>query len=230
MKFHEQDRRRFIASTLAAGAALPFGGIAINAIGKEKNEEEEVTPNEDLMREHGLLDRVLLIYEENLKRAAGGGPLVPKALHSSAEIIRDFIESYHEKLEEEFLFPILVKAKREVDLVSVLKDQHEVGRKLTNQIISLSKRSSKDDQIKLQDHLKAFISMYRAHASREDTVLFPAFKESVGEKKYKELGELFEEREHKLFGEGGFKSVLMRVEKIEVELGIHDLKGYTPKL
>jgi hypothetical protein len=33
--------------------------------------EEEVSPAEDLMREHGVLNRVLLIYDEILRRLKG---------------------------------------------------------------------------------------------------------------------------------------------------------------
>src|SRR2546421_15409 len=70
---------------------------------EEKEEEENVAPPEDLMREHGLLNRVLLIYEEVIRRIDGKEQFDPAALTSSAGIIRDFIENYHEKLEEDYL-------------------------------------------------------------------------------------------------------------------------------
>ena len=35
---------------------------------RKESEEEEVSPAEDLMREHGLLNRILLIYEEVRRR------------------------------------------------------------------------------------------------------------------------------------------------------------------
>src|SRR5262249_44242197 len=41
------------------------------------------------------------------------------------------------------------------------------------------------------------------HTAREDTVLFPAFREVVGRAGYRELGERFEDKEHELFGEPG---------------------------
>jgi hemerythrin-like domain-containing protein len=49
----------------------------------------------------------------------------------SAKIIRSFIEDYHEKLEEEFLFPRFNEAEL-VDLVGVLFHQHQAGRALTD--------------------------------------------------------------------------------------------------
>ena len=60
-----QSRRNFIHVLPIAAAALA-GSHAFLAQGKEreKAEDEEVSTNEDLMREHGILKRVLLAYEE----------------------------------------------------------------------------------------------------------------------------------------------------------------------
>ena len=66
---------------------------------------EDIAPPEDLMREHGVLNRILLIYEECLQRIGGQKNLDPAPLAGSAKIIRTFIEDYHEKLEEDQLFP-----------------------------------------------------------------------------------------------------------------------------
>ena len=219
-------RRSFLVNTIVSGAGLSLVGLP--AFAEIEKKEDDVTPNEDLMREHGLLRRVVLIYEENLA-------LMPKKEHKpqiikkSAEVIQSFIENYHEKLEEEFLFPALKKAKREVELVDTLFDQHKVGRKLTARIIELSDKGS-GSLIPLQDSMRMFIRMYNAHASREDTILFPAFKEVIGEKKYKDLGDQFEEREHKMFGKEGFEGELAKVAGFEKDMGIGDLKVYTPKV
>jgi hypothetical protein len=70
--------------------------------------------------------------------------------------------------------------------------------------------------------------MYRPHAAREDTVLFPAFRDVVGRAAYRELGEQFEEHEHERFGERGFETVVSEVSDLEQALGIHDLARFTP--
>ena len=97
-----------------------------------------VTPTEDLMREHGLLNRVLLIYEESARRLGAKGDFDPRVLSESAAIIKNFIENYHEKLEEDYLFPRFRKAGRLTDLVAVLLQQHEAGRRVTAQIQQLA--------------------------------------------------------------------------------------------
>ncbi len=56
---------------------------------------------EDLMREHGVLKRVLLIYEEGIRRIDAKQDLPPESIRNGAEIIRTFIEDYHGKLEKD---------------------------------------------------------------------------------------------------------------------------------
>jgi hypothetical protein len=45
----------------------------------------------------------------------------------------------------------------------------------------------------------------------------------------KDLGERFEEEEHRHFGEEGFEQNVERVAAIERQLGIYDLAQFTPR-
>ena len=58
--------------------------------------------------------------------------LPPEPIAESARFIRDFVEDYHEKLEENFLFPRFKKANKLTDLVGVLLQQHQGGCHLTD--------------------------------------------------------------------------------------------------
>lgn len=198
---------------------------------KEEKKEEEVSPAEDLMREHGVLNRLLLVYEEGLRRLEGHKDLPPETLGGAARIIREFIEDYHEKLEETYLFPRFEKAGRHVQLVRVLRAQHQAGRGLTAQIELLANSTAfknADDSRRLGAALRDFVRMYRPHEAREDTVLFPAFREIVTPQEYGALGEQFEDQEHDLFGEDGFERMVDEVAKLEETLGIYDLALFTP--
>ncbi|MBV9738168.1 MAG: hemerythrin domain-containing protein, partial [Hyphomicrobiales bacterium] len=66
--------------------------------------KQEITPSEDLMREHGVLDRVLLLYEAAIRKFSTNEDFNPALVTQSAEIIRDFINNYHEKSEEAHVF------------------------------------------------------------------------------------------------------------------------------
>ena len=53
-----------------------------------------------------------------------------------------FVEGYHEKLEEDFVFPKLEKAGKLVDLTQVLRIQHAAGRKVTDAIREATKQKA----------------------------------------------------------------------------------------
>jgi hemerythrin-like domain-containing protein len=194
-----------------------------------KMEIKEVQPAEDLMREHGVLRRILLIYEYILEKIKAGQSFPVDALNNSAKIIRDFVENYHEKNEENYLFTRFQKEGKETDLVKTLKVQHDKGRILTEYIISNSgTMPAKDKLTELNHRMTAFIKMYRPHASREYTILFPAFKKIISQKEYDSLGDEFEKKEQNMFGEDGFEMMLDKVITIEKKLGIYELAQFTP--
>jgi hemerythrin-like domain-containing protein len=233
----DAGRRELIFKTrglvlVGALAPLVVTGQALGEESKKKNDdpEEEVTPPEDLMREHGVLDRVLLIYEAILRNLDANHDFDPVILTQSAEIVRDFIENYHEKSEEEQVFPRFRKAGKMVDLVETLLIQHQAGRRVTATVLRLAPNSRTDggDRRDLKVAMQSFIAMYRPHAAREDTDLFPKLRKLVSEHEYDAMAEDFEKKEHQLFGEDGFEKMVDRVAKLEEAIGIHDLNQFTP--
>jgi hemerythrin-like domain-containing protein len=227
------ERRWFIKRAGAAlfGAALYVPALAAQTGAPAAREKTagEVSPTEDLMREHGVLNRVLLIYDELDRRIAARKDYDPKIVTGSAEIIRNFIEQYHEKLEENYLFPRFIQAGRLNDLVQVLLIQHAAGRDLTARILQLANAKTAADRTRLREPIHAFIRMYRPHEAQEDTVLFPEFHHIVSQHEFDSLGEEFENEEHKLFGADGFEKMVTQVGNLEKQLGIYDLAQFTPK-
>ena len=120
---------------------------------------------------------MLLVYGEAIRRIEENEDLPPETVMDSAKIIRNFIEDYHEKLEEDFLFPRFKKAGKLVNLVDILLQQHQGGRKVTDitmQFATSQANKNSDDRRKLADSLRQFIRMYNPHEAREDTILFPS--------------------------------------------------------
>jgi hemerythrin-like domain-containing protein len=231
------SRRNVLAvSTTAAGA------IALSACGSPRpkpgagapaDEELPVTPPEDLMREHGVLKRVLLIYREGIRRLQAGEPSPAQALNAGAGIIRSFIEDYHEHLEEQYVFPKLEQPTKSGDLTAilgVLRTQHQRGRVVTDRVLAGTGASAPSDQPAreaLVQAMSAFIRMYEPHEAREDTVVFAALRDVVPAKELRDMAETFEDEEHRRFGQAGFQGVVDRVADIEKSLGIYDLSQFT---
>ena len=223
----ESTRRAFVV-TAAAFASVPLLAQAKKEPEK-KNKEPEVTPTEDLMREHGLLRRALLIYETCSARLHRKQSVDAAVVHNTASIIRKFVEQYHEKMEEDYLFPRFRKANREVELVNTLLQQHLVGRGITDKVLSMTTAPVKDAnaQQALAHQLDWFLYLYRPHAAREDTILFPALHHIVTEKEYDLMGDQFEDIEHKQIGEHGFEDMLGRIAESEKKLDIYDLAQFS---
>jgi hemerythrin-like domain-containing protein len=217
----ERGRRAFITTASAT--------LLVAATGRAAEADEKVGPGEDLMREHGVLRRVMLVYDEAIRRLAARETLPLGALAAGATIIRRVIEDYHEKLEEDFLFPHFERAGKLTELVATLRTQHKAGRRVTAEVLRLAHEPLAEvNRKKLADILHAFTRMYRPHAAREDTVLFPAFHALVGEKAYGELGEQFEDKEQSVLGKGGFEKAVEEVGRLETAFDIHDLARFTP--
>jgi hemerythrin-like domain-containing protein len=244
MKLLMPSKRDLLLGGSAVAGAIAAPVVLVGpALGEEKSaanrlkqmitgdKDEEVTPPEDLMREHGVLDRVLLLYEAGIRKWSASEDFDPAMITQSAEIIRDFINNYHEKSEEDHVFPRFRKAGKMVDLVDTLLRQHEAGRKVTERIIALapSSRANTDERRQLIASMQSFVIMYRPHAAREDTDLFPKLKDVVSSNEYDAMAEEFEKKEHELFGEDGFEKMVDRVAKLEQRMGIHDLGQFTPR-
>ena len=228
----DRPRREFLVRAGAAMATLhgvaPPTPAPTRPAGRRR--EEAPTPAEDLMREHGVLSRILLVYGEAVRRLEAGVELLPEAVSAAAGIVRRFGHDYHEKLEEEQVFPLFAKAGTLVALVDVLKAQHEAGRRLTADILGLATPAMAGDartRQTLVSRLRSFTRMYRPHEAREDTVLFPALRRLVSEHEYRALGERFERRERELLGERGFAGIVDEVAELEKGLGLYELGQFT---
>src|SRR5690349_11549786 len=104
----KNDRRAFLIGATAVGVAM-FGPNEVHIAeadeSKEKQDEPEISAPEDLMREHGVLNRILLVYEEAIRRLRKKEDVPAEVFRKPAELVRKFVEDYHEKLEEKFIFP-----------------------------------------------------------------------------------------------------------------------------
>jgi hypothetical protein len=184
--FEKSTRRQFFGSAAVAGALFLPAALVLPA---EENEgEEDVSTNEDLMREHGILKRVLIAYDEIIRRIRAGQDFPPQTVTDGATIIRKFIEEYHEKLEEDHLFPRFRKAGKLVDLVTVLLAQHQAGRRVTARILATASGSLKsaDDRTAWPTILKRSTACTRRtrpektrYCSRRCTRSFPSMSTTL---------------------------------------------------
>ncbi len=233
----DPNRRNLLRDSIAWGAA---GAVAIPLIGRGFAEETkttdpkepEVTATEDLMREHGVIRRALLVYYEVIPRLRQKPASVnAAALQQTANLFRNFGEDYHERmLEEQHIFPMMRKHGPEfVRYVDTLTEQHNRGRAITDYVLAVTK-SGKVSSVHagpLANVFESFVLMYENHAAREDTIVFPAWKKNFSNKQLDEISEQFEDIEHKMFGKDGFEEAEKTISAIESALGLDNLAKFT---
>ena len=229
----DNARRRLI---MAAGAGLVLAGAnnqIVQAAEKDVDGEKEVGAVEDLMREHGVLRRAILIYREAaVKLRAKPAGVDPDALRRTALLFRSFGEDYHEKkLEEAHIFPTIRRAGGQAAAyVDILIAQHQRGREITDYVLALTAKGAivSADAEPLARALDGVELMYEHHTAHEDTVVFPAWKDALSAHQLDEMGEQFEEIEHRQFGKDGFEDAAAQIAHIEQALGIADIARFTP--
>src|SRR5438445_124108 len=145
----ESDRRTVMRNTIAMGVAgavaLPLLGqstFAQSTAAKENpGNEPEVTATEDLMREHGVLRRALLIFQEVVPKLRQNAASVDAAsLQQAAKLFRTFGEDYHERmLEEQHIFPLIRKQSKAMSVYAdILIEQHNRGREITDYVLAVT--------------------------------------------------------------------------------------------
>jgi hemerythrin-like domain-containing protein len=227
-------RRAFLTNAYTAGVgAAVTSSVYLGQAVTTAATARPLPPTEDLMREHGLVHRLMGIFEECADRLAAGGQLPPGAITNTGVLVDEFVEAYHEELEERHVFPVFARAGRMQELVAVLRNQHVVGRRLAERAIFLGGRTPVEDEgqrAELARVCATYARMYRAHAAHEDTRLFAVLREALSPADFEALGERFEQIEHATLGEGGFAGMVERVAGVEESLGLSDLGAFTPSL
>jgi hemerythrin-like domain-containing protein len=235
------NRRDLLTGIGSIGAGLILNGCSNAnwspaAAGSLSSQDEEtkggeVTAVEDLMREHGVLRRALFVYSEAaVKLRSEPSAVVPGAIYKTAKLFRAFGEEYHEKkLEEAHIFPAVKKAGGQAaSYPDILIAQHSRGRQITDYILAITGKEKLGigDGEGLAQAMESLVRMYRPHAAREDTVVFPAWKQTLTAKQLDEMNDKFEEIEQQQFGEDGFENAVRQIAAIENELGMADLARF----
>ena len=220
------DRRAALLAVAGIGALATLEGCKKGGEG-----DEGIPATEDMMREHGVLRRILVAYRETAGLIRSNATFDVAALADAADLFRTFGEDYHEhKLEEEHVFPAVKKAGgAAAGLVDTLTQQHQRGREINRWLIDLCKGGALPDA-RRQDvatALDSYARMYEAHAAKEDTIVFQAWRKSLSRHQLEEASELFEDIEKAQFKGDGFDQAADRIAGIEQRLGITDLARFT---
>jgi hemerythrin-like domain-containing protein len=189
------------------------------------------------MLEHAVQERLLGVYEEVAgrlqsqedARAAG-------LLHQAAALVRKFYEDFHQRLEEQYVFPHFENHAQLGPLVKTLKAQHAALRAMTDKILEATGNRppaagalpAEGARSELAQACRKTVRLCRPHMAREATDLFQALYDAVPAATLNQLSEVFEKKQEEVFGDDPLQNILAEVAGIEKELGLLDLSRLTP--
>jgi hemerythrin-like domain-containing protein len=231
MRREPLSRRQLLVS---AGAGMALGAAATetaNLLTRSNPAPSAVIPpGESLMYEHGVLKRLLLVYQAALPKIDDSTGIGGQALHQAAQIVHDYIEGFHEAIEEGYVFPALAAANILQPTINTLLEQHSRGRQITQFLLAntnatfLATPAIRDKVIAATN---AFITMYQPHEAREDTVIYPAFRQLLTPKQLEQTGQSLLRLQTEQFGPNALTTITAKVAAIESVLDINDLEQFT---
>lgn len=158
-----------------------------------------------LMIEHRLIERMIHIMEEALKRARQENRIDVDLVASSVRFIRDYADRCHHGKEEDILFRELEKKslqEKHAEIVRQLREEHRWGRETTGKMSDALEAYGSGDSnalASLLDHMEALVRFYPRHIETEDRRFFmPVMKYFSDEEKdaMLEEGYSFDSRLH----------------------------------
>lgn len=194
---------------------------------------------EKLMQGHGVLRRILLVYEEVLRamsppEAPGegeSGPAVVELIGGLVEtttLLQSYVQGYHERMEESYVFPRVEKFYKGAGaaaLVVTLRRQHVIAGRLSVDVLVAARMA---DLKKLHERLGSLVTLYHAHTTWEDTDLMSAFRQTLTRDLSNELAEKFCTIERRLFGSDAEAHILSQISNVEHRFGIYSPAEFEP--
>lgn len=245
------SRRMMIGAGVTAGAVLlgpstwgaqgtkPDTGQKAGQTAAGESQEPNMTATEALMRQHAVVSRLLLIYDNASMPEAGATTTAAaasttrpsaKVLASTAQLLRANVDDNHAQMEEQFVFPMFQKANKMTDLVATLREQHVAARKLTDSILRATEKGESSNAEALSADLKAYVRMIQAHTAYEETQLYPQIHTVMSPKGFEQLLTRIQDADNKALGAGGFAGLLAKITDLERSAGITSLAQFTPKV
>lgn len=221
--------------TAIVGVCILSNGIshAVDVQNKASHESIEGSLLEDLMWQHCFINRVLLVYEEIIAWLEKNRGMTSSILLDALTVVQDFIHGYHEKLQEQCIFPVFEKRESFESLIKELQEQHRMARLLTDDIVHRSRSErlrTMDNRRKLVASLRKFVTMYRTHMSREDTMLYPALQTTLSPQAYAALNKTLDDEFEKRLGSRRLDELKDLINELEKKLSIDNINRVTPKI
>lgn len=193
---------------------------------------EKISATQELSVEHAMLNRIMLAMDHVIKTAGSGGKTDISVVNHGCSMIKQVVDKHHMKVEEELIYPKFENTKLS-DLARILKSQHIEMRKMVARMDDLSKTGAVRDRSEREELMRVFNDfreMVLAHASWEETCLFPCMEGTWSSDELENLKERQEQHEKKLLGKDASVKIYSMLSDLERSAGIRGLNDFTRRV
>ncbi|MFH2011272.1 MAG: hemerythrin domain-containing protein [Pseudomonadota bacterium] len=181
------------------------------------------------MIEHRLIERMLVLVKDALKKIQSTGKIDPHFVDATVDFIRIYADRTHHGKEEDILFRELDKRALSVEdkkTMYELIEEHVFGRQTTKALVDANTRYRNGDQTALTEvteRLQTLVEFYPKHIEKEDKVFFPAARAYLTDTEDQAMLAEFWEFDRNMIHE----KYKLLVEELKKSRGVsnHELKG-----
>jgi len=165
------------------------------------------SPIDMLMHEHRLIEQVLDALERFTSSPRSVGAEDREVLGRFVEFFKTFADRCHHGKEEDLLFQALKRYGLPAGPgpVSVMLEEHEVGRELVGRLVALAAGKgplSEEESSRLRVASADYTMLLRQHIQKEDQILYPLALNVLPVEALDALAGKFERFEREDMGEG----------------------------
>src|SRR5512136_43627 len=133
-------------------------------------------PTEDLMNEHRVIERMLVIVQRAADRLEDGQAVEADVFTGAVDFFKNFADRCHHGKEEKLLFEKLIERgmSRTEGPIAVMLREHDLGRAYVREIGELSSKGfDAGSKAGLIENGRAYAKLLHQHIQKEDRVLYP---------------------------------------------------------
>ncbi|MBC7187846.1 MAG: hemerythrin domain-containing protein [Calditrichaeota bacterium] len=162
-------------------------------------------PTESLIEEHRLILTVLEAAEREATRIEATAQVDHSRLEQLLDFFRSFADACHHRKEEEHLFKLLERKPPLRAPVTVMLQEHEMGRGFLRRVQEGLVAWAQGDPagaVQVVEGFRSYAELLRAHIDKENQVLFPMADRVLTRAEQAQLVSAFERVEKDEIGEG----------------------------
>ncbi len=176
-------------------------------------------PTQELMNEHRVIEKMLVVLAKGCERLDKGNEVDQQMFKDAVDFFRTFADKCHHTKEEKLLFEKMMErgVSGEVGPIAVMMREHQDGRAHVKKLAGLTEDGLENRKGIIRTG-RAYVDLLSKHIQKEDNVLYPLANQVLETEDQEELEKGFEAVEKEVMGPGVHERYQSMIERWEESL------------